>query len=224
MRLVSATTLALLLAISSQCRASSNLSTSPARAREIMGANFFGVEEAVHIFGLKPTVEQASELATIPFSEQTLQRCQRTHILVAVLPLTIVAIRNHVAAGLFYARAGAWYNHQAFAQSVSSTSGWHLVNKVPVAGSGARKWHDQVSLLRTIDEVPNTQVLVYTIIGYYLSTGERLFSDSWVRCSDLASDGSRVGIRFSQGMVFIGSFWDYRSASDLRIASEYATK
>ncbi len=36
--------------------------------------------------------------------------------------------------------------------------------------------------------------MVYTIIGHFLATGERLFENVYVRCSDVGSGGSRVDV------------------------------
>src|SRR5436309_3007503 len=62
------------------------------RAREIMGNNFFGVEEAAEHFAAWLVGESISKLIEIPFSEAMLEKCKHTHVLVAVLPLSIVDI------------------------------------------------------------------------------------------------------------------------------------
>lgn len=66
--------------------------TSQKRAREIMGRNFFGVEEAIKHFGVNPSRSQLAALAEIPWSEEVLAACRDTHVLVAVLPLSILEI------------------------------------------------------------------------------------------------------------------------------------
>ena len=64
------------------------------RAREIMGKNFFGIEEAVQDFGVHPSETQLAALAQVPFTEEVLQSHKDTHILVAVFPLSILDIRG----------------------------------------------------------------------------------------------------------------------------------
>ena len=46
--------------------------TSQKRAREIMGRNMFGIEEAIKHFGVNPTRQQVAALADIPFAERPL--------------------------------------------------------------------------------------------------------------------------------------------------------
>jgi len=50
--------------------------TSQKRAREIMGKNMFGVEEAIQRFGVNPTRQQTLVLSEIPFSEEVLQKAK----------------------------------------------------------------------------------------------------------------------------------------------------
>src|SRR3989344_2565717 len=46
--------------------------TSQKRAREIMGRNMFGVEEAISHFGVNPTRQQTAALSEIPSSDAPL--------------------------------------------------------------------------------------------------------------------------------------------------------
>jgi len=59
-------------------------STSQKLAREIMGTNFFGIEEAIKHFGVNPSKQQLAALAEVPFSEEVLRSAKDTHVLVAV--------------------------------------------------------------------------------------------------------------------------------------------
>lgn len=79
--------------------------TSQKRAREIMGRNYFGVEEAIQYFGVNPTKQQTAVRSEVPCAEATLEQCKETHVLVAVFPLSIIEIRGNVvrqASRLFY--------------------------------------------------------------------------------------------------------------------------
>jgi hypothetical protein len=67
--------------------------TSQKRAREIMGRNMFGVEEAIRHFGVTPSRQQIAGLSEIPFSETTLEQCKETHVLVAVF-LSLLKIQS----------------------------------------------------------------------------------------------------------------------------------
>ncbi len=176
--------------------------TSQKRAREIMGRNFFGVEEAIKHFGVNPSRSQLAALAEIPWSEEVLAACRDTHVLVAVLPLSILEIRSKAKdKGLFYDQD--WYNREAFA-SDRGEAGWQLVAKASVADSTSKTWDQQQALLAKTDVTPSARVMIYTIIGHYLATGERLFERIYVRCSDVDSDGRRVIVgRFDSGGLYV---------------------
>jgi len=172
------------------------VSVSQVRAREIMGTNFFGIEEAMKHFGVNPSRRQIAVLGEVPFSEEVLTACKDTHVLVAVFPISIVEIRSKVTGvklpndqPLFYKQD--LYDKEAFANEHGET-GWQLVRKTPVANSTSKTWNEQQALLTSDEETPKAQVMVYTIIGFFLATGERLFEKIYVRCSDLVSDGHRV--------------------------------
>ena len=167
--------------------------TSQRRSREIMGRNMFGIEEAIKHFGVNPSKQQLAVLADVSFTEATLEQCKETHVLVAVFPLSILEIRGKVTQGqwLFYDQD--WYNKQTFAKEKGETE-WKLVRKTPVANSTSKTWPEQQALLVSNEKTPTVCGMVYTIIGHFLATGERLFEKIYVRCSDVASDGDRVGV------------------------------
>jgi hypothetical protein len=61
-----------------------------------MGDNFFGVEEAIRYFRVNPTDGDVDALAEVPFTEDVLQECKDTHVLVAVFRLSVINIRKIV--------------------------------------------------------------------------------------------------------------------------------
>jgi hypothetical protein len=193
--------------------------TSQKLAREIMGKNYFGIEEAIQHFGVKPTKAQLSALAEISLTEAELRECKDTHILVAVFPMSILEIRSKVPSDqrLFYDQD--WYNKESFAKSKGETS-WQLVRKTPVENSTNKTWSDQQALLGKNEETPTAQIMVYTIIGHFLSVGERLFENVYVRCSDLDSDGHRVYVGYfdSEGLC-VNIFSDGNCHDFLGLAS-----
>ncbi|HXK32089.1 MAG TPA: hypothetical protein VJ378_01275, partial [Candidatus Paceibacterota bacterium] len=181
--------------------------TSQKRAREIMGKNFFGVEEAVKHFGVNPTRQQLAALSEIPFSEAVLEQSKNTRVLVAVFPLSILEVRGKVEHKLFYNHEDAWYNKQSFAKERGEVN-WQLVCKTPVDNSISKNWQEQQALIAKDDEVPSAQVIVYTIIGHYLATGERLFEHIYVRTSSVDSGGHRVSVGyFVSGGLDVGGYW-----------------
>ncbi|MFA6006546.1 MAG: hypothetical protein WC764_02355 [Candidatus Paceibacterota bacterium] len=173
------------------------LPTAHDKAREIMGQNMFGVEEAVKHFGVKPTKKQLAKLADIPFSPEVLTSVKDTHILVATFPLSITDVRAKMAGRtgqpVFYGQD--WYNTEKFA-TTKCELGWHLVRKTAVPDSTSKSWDEQQALLAKDDETPTARVLVYTVVGHYLATRVRLFPGIWVRCSDVGSGGRRVAVGF----------------------------
>jgi hypothetical protein len=71
-------------------------------------------------------------------------------------------------------------------------------------------WNQQQALINSNEEVPTANVMVYTIIGHYLNTEERLYEDIIVRTSSFLSDGSRVAIGdFHDKRLYIVSSRDH---------------
>jgi len=191
--------------------------TSQKRAREIMGKNFFGVEEAIRHFGVNPTRQQLAALSEIPFSEAVLEQSKDTHVLVAVFPLSVLEIPGKVDSKLFYDQW--WYNKESFAKERGEVT-WQLIRKTPVNNSTSKNWQEQQALLSKDDEVPSAQVMVYTIIGHYLATGERLFEHVYVRTSSVDLGGRRVAVgRFDSEGLDVVSHWDDNRYDYLGVSS-----
>ncbi len=168
-------------------------STSQKSAREIMGKNFFGTEEAIKYFGVNPSKGQLDFFAGVPFPEEVLRFVKNTHILVAVFKMSVLDIRLCVIdKGLLFFKQD-WYNSMAFAKDKGEV-GWQLIRKTPVAGSINRTWGWQKALLAENEETPTAQVMVYSIIGHFLANGEKLFIDVYVRTSSLDSVGNNVSV------------------------------
>lgn len=199
-------------------KSSTSLNPQWLKAREIMGANFFGIEEAIKYFGVNPSKQQIATLAEVPFSEEVLRSCKDTHILVAVFPLSILDIRGIAKSKCpFYNQD--WYNKESFAKDKGEV-GWQLVRKEPVADSTSKNWTEQQALLSKDEETPKAQVMVYTIIGHFLATGERLFEKVYVRCVDLDSDGNRVILGgFGAGGLLVDDDWDGSRRDNLGVSA-----
>ena len=187
-------------------------------AAENFGKNIFGVEEAIKHFAVNPTKQQLAYLAEVPFAESVLEACKDTHVLVAVFPLSLLDIRGACKdQGLFYNQD--WYNKQSFAKEKGEVN-WQLIRKIPVDDSTSKTWDEQNKLLGKNDEVPTIRAVVYTMVGHYKATGERLFEKVWVRCSDLGSDGGRVYVgSFGAGGLSVDDRWDDNRSDSLGLAS-----
>lgn len=189
--------------------------TSQKRARKIMRKNFFGVEEVINHFGIDPTDQQLATLSEIPFSEAVLKESKNTHILVAVFPFSILEIYDKSK----WFCDQSCYNKEFFARECSKVS-WQLVSKTPVSNLTSRNWEEQQAFLGKDNEVPTAQVMVYTIVGYYLVTGERLFEHFFVRTSSLDSVGDRVYIGyFSLEGLRVKRTWSGERINNLGVSS-----
>lgn len=184
-------------------------STNQTRAREIMGANVFGVEEAIKHYGISPSGRHLAYMAEVGYSEQTLIACKDTHILSAVFRFSGLEVREKVKSKkVFYKQNKQnWYDEQPFANDKGALE-WHLVRKTHVKDSMSKTWSQQQDLLLPEEETPTFQVLAYTVIGHFLATDEKLFEDVYVRCSDLDSDGHHVCVRFLPDGFYIAYQYD----------------
>ena len=181
-------------------------SASQKTAREIMGKNYFGVEEAKIYFGVNPSQQQLAALSVVPFSEAVLKECKHTHILVAVFTLSMKDVKGKVAHGMgemWY----KWNNDEKFVDDCGVNVAWHLVRKNEVQNSTFKTWSEQKEMLRKNEGVPTARVITYAIVGYYLATKEKLFEGIYVFCSDVTPDGSHIGIGYFTGYTLkIGYF------------------
>jgi len=189
-------------------------SVSLALAREIMGKNIFEMEDAFRVYyptpSSFPALKQMSKIIecanNMPFSEKMLMACKDTHILTFVLTPSILDVRKIVEKQsdqkLFYSSQD-WYDRQDFCKKKGKV-GWQLVRKEPIFGSILNAWEDQQTFLLKDEEVPTAQIMVYTTIGYFFKTGERLFEKTKVRCADLDRYGFHVevGLFDTHGLGF----------------------
>lgn len=177
-------------------------------AREIMSKNFFGIEEAIKYFGINPTHQQLVALSDIPFSEALLEQLKDTHVLVAVFPLSILEVRGRVDPKLFYNHDNAWYDKQSFAREMGEVS-WQLIRKTPADNLMSKNSQEQQALFGMDEEMPTAQALVYTAIGYFLSTGEQFMQSKYACTSSMDSNGNCVYIS-DVGLDGLGisDYWD----------------
>ncbi len=185
----------------------------------IMGKNFFGIEKAIQHLRVNPTERELGLFVEVPFTEGVLEEYKKTHILVAAFPMSILKIREKIEKKLFYSHEDSWYNKQSFARDKGEAS-WHLIRKDIVPNSTSKTWNEQQALLVENEETPKARIMVYTIIGHYLATGERLFENIYARCSDLLSDGHRVSVgSFDFGGLRIAYWWDDRRDGSIGLSS-----
>ena len=183
--------------------------TTPEIAAEIMGRGFHGTDALECHLGVKLSPKSKKLFLTVPFSAEVLQACHETHVLVACGALSLMDVWR-VQTRLFYSNSDPWYGDSSkwFAHS-KVKAGWQLVRKNPVPDSSRKTWDEQNQLLRQDEQVPSASVLTQAILIHYLETGERLFEDIYVRCSDMDYDSDRVRLgHFDEDGLRVGYYWD----------------
>lgn len=184
-----------------------------AKARAIMGKNFLGLEEVRRGYGIALDPEQLTE---IPFSEETLQACKDTHVLVAGSALSVNEVRK-LADSDFYDTD--WYKREPFANDKKVSVRWYLLRKEPVPESRNKTFAQQTALLKE-EEVPFACEVTYMVILYWLTHRERLLPDVYVRCQDKDSDGRRVYVGvFDSDEFDVSGYWDDYRYDGLGLAS-----
>lgn len=180
-------------------------------ARAILGPNYIGVEKSIEHLKVTPSKADLKVLEEVPFSEAVLEACRDTHILVAVLPMSVMGLWERTK-HLFYAKDDPWYRNQAFAKD-KGQAGWHLVRKDIVPNSTSKTWQEQQALLGKDDETPTARILIYAAILTFLATGVKLLPNIYARVSDLDSGGYRVYVgRFGGSGLHVYDRWgDVRS-------------
>ena len=174
-------------------------------ARELLGEeNVFTLDDAETYFKLTPTREDRKKLSTIPFSEQELKECRDTHILTAILPISILDLNTKLTT---LAEEGTpsipkdtkflykidWYKDEPFTKD-PGVAEWALIRKTPVPHSIDTTWADQQKLLTEYEETPSARVMIYSLFSHFLTTGERLFPNLYVRTKDLTARRNRVSV------------------------------
>lgn len=156
-------------------------SISQKRAREIMGRNFFGIEEAIKYYGITLSDVKKAVYSEVPFTEEMLLTCKDAYTLAYVFPLSILEIRD-ISKKLFepgtgwrdpsrgVSGKGSWYDNESFARKRSE--GWYLIrNKDFPKDNRSRK-----------EERRPAEVVVYAAIGHYQITGEWW---QWLESNDI---------------------------------------
>lgn len=187
-------------------------------AEEIMEGNFFGVQDAARHFFVTLGVRQAALLSRIPWSVDVLRKHSQTHMLVAVLPISIQQIRDRITDVI--CERDADINVDEFARTRGQAS-WHLIRKTPAKKSEFESWSEQELRLKSKELVPTTRVMTYSILGYSLKYAEHLFRNEFVRCSDeVGSDYHTAVGAYTNRWLQIDTVMDDRRSTDMGLATE----
>lgn len=180
-------------------------SVSQRRAREIMGENMLGIDEAAASFGLEPSMESLVALYTVPFSDWTLRWVRRTHMLVAVLPISITEMEKTAKLGnkkLFHHSLDA---DNPFIVSTGKAN-WCLIRRNLIKGSSGKGW--QPNLLPWGEEPPPARVVVYATLLAFMAKQMPLYNGT-VWCPEKDGDGggapARLFVSVQRGEVSAGA-------------------
>ncbi len=181
-------------------------------AKEIMGNNFFGIEDAIEHFDLRPDKDQIAELDDVPFSEVTLQMCKNTHILVAVFPMSILQMfenkkLRHLLC-LDNPGKDPWFKRERFAWNEGGV-GWYLISKQSLENSLNKEWVEQLHMFGRENEPASVRVVTYAALGHFLKTGETMFAENMDRCAELDGSGRRITVGpFKEDGLRVQAWWD----------------
>ncbi len=169
-------------------------------ASMVMGQNFFGVGDAFRYFHHDLIPQKVARswreaLRCIPFKKSTLEACKDTHVLVAVLPLSLTELLTEVLYvplinKCFNGYNEEWFRKEPFAH-VRGRPGWYLIRKESAYELRGKPWDIQRALAPQ-EYVPCVRVLAYVVIAHFLKGGGRLFQDCYVRTADVGSGNGRV--------------------------------
>jgi hypothetical protein len=178
--------------------------SSPDRARQILGANFHGVDEVQRHMWAEYTHDQLAALAVTPFSEETILDCKDTHLLIAGAPLSIPDLYERHSNLFWPVGSRAWYRDRPFPFNKSVPVRWNLIRKAAIPGSPGKSYDEQQKLLPREEEVPLACEVAYAFVLHFLSTGEPLLKRMWMRCADRMASGGRAFIgEFAAGGIVV---------------------
>ncbi|MCG2701253.1 hypothetical protein L6267_03745 [Candidatus Parcubacteria bacterium] len=166
-------------------------------ARAIMGGNYFGIEENMIHFKIKPTKKQLNTLSEVRYSADILEACKDTHLLIATFPMSISDIYSRVDKNTLdvLCNINDVSNEQGYKViREKCTIRWNLIKKEFVSGSFRKREEDQLELLSEDEKVPRSNLVVYVVIGNYLETKKCLFEYKAGNCSDEDDGGNRMRV------------------------------
>ncbi len=180
--------------------------TSRECAREIMGQNFFGIEDWITLYGANLSQKQLRQVAEFPWGEDVLAStcplCSKTvkdcHFAFLGLdrlngkPLTILKLEE-----LHRGDPNSWYSREKFATRTTMSLRWYLLHKSIVPDSKFKTFGEQKAMLPPEYEVPSAitevtkNLLAFRKTGVYADPPKDGQDTEYGRCTDIM-DGDRV--------------------------------
>lgn len=156
-------------------------------ARAIMGADVFGVPEAINHFGINPSRDECRRLHRVPFAENTLRQCAGTHFLYVDFALSVMNVlyrQKHE-----YVQKGhvCQFATEHFATHRDTLVQWRLIRKSALAGSVNASFERQLKALGPGEFMPSARDLVYAATAYHALLDQSLFGTMYALSRDLDS-------------------------------------
>lgn len=189
------------------------LPASREAAREVLGYNFFGIEEWQQHYGVSFTKGQLAQVSQFPWNEKVLtapcpfhptKQVKDTHFAFLGVeqhgkkPLTIHQWQElHPASGQprFYSYPpDCWYEKEKFANEVTCQLRWYLMLKEIVPGSENKTFDAQQTMLPREYEVPIGVEEVTKHLLCFKKTGVYLNPNRYGRVMDKSAGGDRVDV------------------------------
>lgn len=203
------------------------------RAREIMGKNFFGIEEWSSLYEVNFSNKQLREVAEFPWSEDILntpcpfykppcpfykgKKVKETHFAFLGLNafkgklLSIIKwqkLHPDSSQPRFHSYApDRWYIREKFANKLSCGFRWYLMPLKVLPDSVDKVYQEQVAMLGSNYEVPLAIEEISKNILYYQRNGTYINQKNYGRCRCSLSRGTR-GIRVVIGTLQIDYYED----------------
>lgn len=165
------------------------------QARKIMGKNFADISVANSLGFTFYQYDLLYKRGEIVITQEELEACQKTHVLVAVPPGSIVENRQVMDRRTqcplysYFHEHNDGFHTEPFANERGEAE-WWLIRKQP---QSAQSIEDN-QFLKGIDEVVPARVVDYAIFVFSEMVHEPLFRSTSVYCLDRLSDGRRVVI------------------------------
>jgi hypothetical protein len=195
-------------------------------AREILGKNFFGIEDWAALYGVNFSQKQLCAIAEFPWGEDVLngpcpfyegKAIRETHFAFLGLdrymgnPLTIRKWQEiHPANGqpLFYScPQDCWYKDEKFANDPTCAFRWYLMPLEIVPKSEYKTYPGQVAMLPAEYEVPFAVEEVTKDLLYHHKNGTFLNNSCYGRCQDLSSNDFHVSVGYFASDGFLVTHW-----------------
>ena len=172
------------------------------RAKKIMGQNLIGPEELNRISRFL-NIGKVKKTPTVGFSEQTLKKVRRTHLLVLGVAknknnksLTINRLRSWLGTDpaksepCFYNQD--WYLKEKFAEKTTLANHWYLISKMVLRKSLGKNSAWLKNNFSSQEKFPMAILATFTFFAYYFLKKKLLWPKNFIWCSDLDHRGDRI--------------------------------